>query len=83
MALFHILQFWGHPVSRYQEFFWAEQHLQVPFLKPRKQLRFKKIFPCEWFDSVEKLENAELPQYVAYVKKLRNKNPPDKDLKDY
>ena len=53
------------------------------FLEAKKALEVKRFFPCEWFDSVEKLENEELPPYVAFVKKLRKKNLPDKDFKDY
>ena len=53
------------------------------FLKAYKASETKGLFPYEWFDSAHKLENQKLPPYKAFLSKLRNNNPLDKDLKDY
>ena len=36
------------------------------FVKAYKASEIKELFPYEWFDSAEKLENEELPPYEAY-----------------
>ena len=53
------------------------------FLKVYKASETKGFFPYEWFDTVDKLENEELPPYEAFFSKLRNNNPLDKDFEDY
>ena len=53
------------------------------FLKAYIASETKGVFPYEWFDSADKLENEEIPPYEAFSSKLRNNNPLYKDLKDY
>ena len=59
------------------------QLLSTPFSKPKKLTKRKTFFPYEWFDNPEKLEFPELPPYEAFLSKLRNNNPLDKDFVDY
>ena len=42
-----------------------------------------KVFPYEWFDNLEKLNNKELPAYESFFSKLRNINPLEKDYDDF
>ena len=35
----------------------------------------EKFFPCEWFDSTEKLSKRKLPPYDSFFNILRNINP--------
>ena len=53
------------------------------FLKAYKASETKGFFPYEWFDSPDKLDCTELPQYEAFFSKLRNHNPFEKNFNDY
>ena len=53
------------------------------FLKAYKTSETKSFLPYEWFDIPDKLDFPELPPYEAFLSKLRNNNPLDKDFIDY
>ena len=53
------------------------------FLKAYKTSETKGFFPYEWFDCPQKMNNSELPPYDAFLSKLRNMNPLEKDYSDY
>ena len=53
------------------------------FLKAYKTAETKGFFQYEWFDCPQKMNNSELPPYDAFFSKLRNKNPLEKDYRDY
>ena len=53
------------------------------FLKAYKTAETKGFFPYEWFDCPQKMNNSELPPYDAFISKLRNVNPLEKDYSDY
>ena len=53
------------------------------FLKAYKTAETKGFFPYEWFDCPQKMHNSELPPYDAFLSKLRNVNPLEKDYSDY
>ena len=53
------------------------------FLKAYKTAETKSFFPYEWFDCPQKMSNGELPPYDAFLSKLRNVNPLEKDYLDY
>ena len=53
------------------------------FLKTHKASETKWVFPYEWFDSVDELENEDSPSYKAFFSKLGINNPLDKDFKGY
>ena len=53
------------------------------FLKAYKASETKRFFPYEWFDNPDNLDFPEVPPYEAFFRKIRNKNPLDKDFKDY
>ena len=53
------------------------------FLKAYKTAETKGFFPFEWFDCPQKMNNTELPPYDAFLSKLRNVNPLEKDYSDY
>ena len=53
------------------------------FLKAYKTEETKGFFPSEWFDDPEKLNNKELLPYDSFSRKLRNKNPLEKDYNDF
>ena len=43
-------------------------------LKAYKTSETKEIFPYEWFDHPDKLQNTKLPPYDAFYSKLRSSN---------
>ena len=43
--------------------------------------RRKGVFPYEWLDSIDKLNNIELPPKVAFYSKLKQSVIPDKEHK--
>ena len=49
------------------------------FLKAYKASETEGFFPYEWFDCPQKMNNSELPPYDAFLSKLRNINPLEKD----
>ena len=53
------------------------------FLKAYKTAETKGLFPYEWFDCPQKMNNSELPPCDAFFSKLRNVNPLEKDYSDY
>ena len=53
------------------------------FLKAYKTAETKGFFPYEWFDCPQKMNNSELPPYDAFLSKLRNVNPLEKDYSGY
>ena len=53
------------------------------FLKAYKTAETKGFFPYEWFDCPQKMNNSKLPPYDAFLSKLRNVNPLEKDYSDY
>ena len=55
----------------------------VSFLKAYKTSETKKIFPYEWFDHPEKMQNTELPPYDAFCSKLCSCNPLEVEYTDY
>ena len=42
-----------------------------------------KVFPHEWLDISEKMNNKGQPPYVSFFSKLRNINPLEKDYNDF
>ena len=52
------------------------------FFKAFKASEMKRFFPNEWFDNPDKLDFPVLPPYGAFLNKLRNNNPLDKDFVD-
>ena len=56
-----------------------------PHLLPKayKTSETKRLFPYEWFDCPQKMNNSELPPYRAIFSKLRNVNPLERDYSDY
>ena len=53
------------------------------FLKAYKASETQGFFHYECFDSPDKLDCTELPPYEAFLSKLRNHNPLEKDFNDY
>ena len=53
------------------------------FLKANKTAETKGLFPYEWIDCPQKMNNSELLPYDAFFSKLRNVNPLEKDYSDY
>ena len=53
------------------------------FLKAYKTSETKGIFPYEWFDHPDKMQNTELPPYDAFYNKLRSCNPLEAEYTDY
>ena len=53
------------------------------FLKAYKTAETKGFFPYEWFDCPQKMNNSELPPHDAFLSKLRNVKPLEKDCSDY
>ena len=53
------------------------------FFKAYKTEETKGIFPYEWFDNPEKLNNKELPPYDSFFSQLCNINPLEKDYNDF
>ena len=53
------------------------------FLKAYKTSETKKIFPYEWFDHPDKMQNTELPPYDAFYFKLRSCNPLEAEYTDH
>ena len=47
----------------------------------RKLLQRKGIFPYDWFDNIEKLDEKKLPPWEEFYSKLNKKNISDKDYK--
>ena len=45
------------------------------FLKEYKTSKTKRIFPYEWFDHPDKMQNPELTPYDVFYSKLRSCNP--------
>ena len=50
-------------------------------LNKLKLERRKGIFPNEWFDSIDKLNNTELPPKEAFYSKLKQSGITDKEYK--
>ena len=53
------------------------------FLEAYKTAETKGLFPYEWFDCPQKMNNSEPPPCDAFFSKLRNVNPLEKDYSDY
>ena len=53
------------------------------FLKAYKTSETNNIFPYEWFDHPDKMQNTELPPYVTFYSKLRRCNPLEAEYTDY
>ena len=53
------------------------------FVKAYKTLETKGIFPNEWFDHPDKMQNTELHPYDAFYSRLRGCNPLEADYTDY
>ena len=53
------------------------------FVKAYKIKETKGLFPCEWFDCLEKINNKELPPSEYFFCILRNKNPLEKNYNDF
>ena len=53
------------------------------FLKAYKTSETKGVFPYEWFDCPQKVNNSELPTYDAFFSKLRNVNLLQKEYSGY
>ena len=53
------------------------------FLKAYKTSETKALFPNEWFDHPDKMQNTELPPYDAFYSKLRSCNPLEAEYTDY
>ena len=71
IQLFDIMNFLGGATSR--DF----------FLKAYKTKETKGLFPYEWFDCPEKMNNKEVPPYDSFFIILRNSNPLEKDCNDF
>ena len=71
VQLLHIMNFLGGATSL------------DSFLKAYKTAETKGVFPYEWFDCTQKMNDGELPPYDAFFSKLRNVNPLEKDYSDY
>ena len=52
------------------------------FLKAYETSETKGFFSYEWFSCPQKINNSELPPYDAFLSKLRNVNPLEKDYSD-
>ena len=52
------------------------------FLKAYKTKETKGLFPYEWFDCPEKMNNKELPPYDSFFSILRSNNLLEKDYND-
>ena len=53
------------------------------FLKAYKTSETKRFFPYEWFDHPDKMQNTELPPFVAFYSKVRSCNPLEAEYTDY
>ena len=53
------------------------------FLKAYKSSETKGIFPYEWFDHPDRMQNTELPTYDAFYSKLRSCNRFEAEYTDY
>ena len=53
------------------------------FLKAYKTSETKGLFPYEWFDQPDKVQNTELPPHYVFYSKLRSCNPLKAEYKDY
>ena len=53
------------------------------FLKAYKTEENKTVFPYEWSDNPQKLDNKKLPPYASFFSKLRNINPLEKEHNDF
>ena len=53
------------------------------FLKAYKASEMKGYFPYEWFDTLNKLDEQQLPSYDDFYSNQKNSNPLDKEFDDY
>ena len=53
------------------------------FLEAYKTSETKSLFPYEWFDHPDKLQNSELPPYDGLYSNLRSCNPLEAENRDY
>ena len=53
------------------------------FLKAYKTNETEGFFPCEWFDSPNKLDAIFLPPHKCFFSKLRDHNPLEKEFTDF
>ena len=51
-------------------------------VKACKTSETNRIFPYEWFDHPDKIQNTELPPYDAFYSKLRSCNPLEAECTD-
>ena len=53
------------------------------YLKAYKTSETKGVFPYDWFDHRDKLQNTELPPFDAFYSKVRSCNPLEAEYTDY
>ena len=53
------------------------------FLKAHNTSETKGVFPYEWFDYPDRMQNTELPPYDTFYSKLRNCNLSEVEITDY
>ena len=53
------------------------------YLKAYRTSETEGLFPYDWFDHLDKMQNTELPQYDAFYSKFRSCNPLEAEYTDY
>ncbi|HUR98246.1 MAG TPA: DNA polymerase [Pyrinomonadaceae bacterium] len=59
----------------------ANLNSQFPDLAKRDLVKRKGVFPYDWFDSMDKLEETKLPPHAAFYSRLRGNNISDEEYR--